>query len=141
MSVALRNRLWRAVADGDEYAAVDILAKALSEGLDEEALLLDVIAPVQERVGAEWAADRLTVAQEHAATAINERAVAALAHHEPDGARRSEVRGRVAVACIDGEWHAFPARLVAETLRLRGWQVDCLGAQTPWTTPSCSPRS
>jgi methanogenic corrinoid protein MtbC1 len=131
MSVALQNRLWHAVADGDEYAAVDVLSKALSEGLDEEALLLDVIAPVQERVGAEWAADRLTVAQEHAATAINERAVAALAHRAPDGARRSVVRGRVTVACIDGEWHAFPARLVAETLRLRGWQVDYLGAQTP----------
>ncbi|MFJ3445864.1 B12-binding domain-containing protein [Streptomyces sp. NPDC086081] len=131
MSEVLQNRLWRAVADGDEYAAVDVLAKALSEGLDEETLLLDVIAPVQERVGAEWAADRLTVAQEHAATAINERAVAALAHRDPDGARPSPVRGRVTVACIDGEWHAFPARLVAETLRLRGWQVDYLGAQTP----------
>jgi methanogenic corrinoid protein MtbC1 len=131
MSVAVQNRLWRAVADGGEYAAVDVLAKALSDGLDEEALLLDVIAPVQERVGAEWAADRLTVAREHAATAINERAVAALAHRGPDGASRSAVRGRVTVARIDGEWHAFPARLVAETLRLRGWQVDYLGAQTP----------
>lgn len=41
MPVALRNRLWRAVAGGDEYAAVDALAKAPSDGLDEEALLLD----------------------------------------------------------------------------------------------------
>ncbi|MFB8246940.1 B12-binding domain-containing protein [Streptomyces sp. NPDC001046] len=131
MSVTLQKRLWRAVAEGDEYGAVDVLSGALADGLDEESLLLDVIAPVQERVGAEWAADRITVAQEHAATAINERAVAALAHRGRDAVRRPAHRGRVTVACIDGEWHAFPARLVAETLRLRGWQVDYLGAQTP----------
>ncbi|GAA3132590.1 hypothetical protein GCM10017687_55690 [Streptomyces echinatus] len=35
------------------------------------------------------------------------------------------------VGCVDGEWHAFPARLVAQVLRLRGWQVDYLGARTP----------
>ncbi|MFE1249414.1 B12-binding domain-containing protein [Streptomyces sp. NPDC058735] len=131
MSVTLQNRLWHAVAQGDEDAAVDVLSSAPAQELDEESLLLDVIAPVQERIGAEWAADRITVAQEHAATAINERAVAALAHRDRDGAGRSPRRGRVTVACIDGEWHAFPARLVAETLRLRGWQVDYLGAQTP----------
>ncbi|MEU6772276.1 B12-binding domain-containing protein [Streptomyces sp. NPDC046759] len=126
-----RERLWEAVAAGDEYRAVDIVQKALADGLDEETLLLDVIAPVQEKVGTEWAADRLTVAQEHAATAINERVVAALAHRpRADGPGRS-LRGRVTVGCVDGEWHAFPARLVAEILRLRGWQVDYLGAQTP----------
>lgn len=32
---------------------------------------------------------------------------------------------------MDGEWHALPARLLAEVLRLRGWHVDYLGAQVP----------
>ncbi|MER5856827.1 B12-binding domain-containing protein [Streptomyces sp. NPDC059688] len=126
----LVDRLWDAVTDGDEYWAADIVHGAMDEGADEETLLLEVIAPVQEKVGVEWAADRLSVAQEHAATAINERVVASLAHRR---AEKSEVppRGRVTVACVDGEWHAFPARLVAEVLRLRGWRVDFLGAQTP----------
>ncbi|MEU3862434.1 B12-binding domain-containing protein [Streptomyces sp. NPDC028722] len=126
-----RDRLWEAVAAGDEYDAVDVVREALADGLDEEALLLEVIAPVQEKVGTEWAADRLTVAQEHAATAINERVVAALAH--PPRAERTgrTYLGRVTVGCVDGDWHAFPARLVTEVLRLRGWQVDYLGAQTP----------
>ncbi|MEU6405801.1 cobalamin-dependent protein [Streptomyces sp. NPDC046985] len=127
----LADRLWQAVADGDEYRAVDVVHQALAEGVDEEGLLLEVIAAVQERVGAEWAADRITVAQEHAATAINERVVASLAHRRPPGQRRAPVRGRVTVGCIDGEWHAFPARLVAEVLRLRHWRVDYLGAQAP----------
>ncbi|MGE6738617.1 cobalamin B12-binding domain-containing protein, partial [Streptomyces sp. NPDC059900] len=40
-------------------------------------------------------------------------------------------RGRITVACVDGEWHALPARLLAEVLKLRGWHVDYLGAQVP----------
>ncbi|RSN56746.1 cobalamin B12-binding domain-containing protein [Actinomadura sp. WAC 06369] len=127
--------LWDAIVRGDEYAAADAVAAALDEGADAETLLLDVIAPVQARVGREWAANRLTVAQEHTATAINERVIGTLAHH-PAVRRamerhRGAPRGRVAVACIDGEWHALPARILAEVLRLRGWQVDYLGAQVP----------
>lgn len=127
----LPELLWRAVVGGDEHTAVGIARQALADGVDEETLLLDVIARVQERVGVAWAADDITVAQEHAATAINERVIAALAHGLPTAERSAARRGQVTVTCVDGEWHAFPARLVAEVLRLRGWQVDYLGAQTP----------
>ncbi|GLY81405.1 cobalamin B12-binding domain-containing protein [Actinoallomurus iriomotensis] len=122
-------RLWDAVRDGDEYAAVEVILPAVDAGLDAESALLDVIAPVQAKVGLEWAANRISVAQEHTATAINDRVIAALAHHTPPPQKRR--RGRVTVACVDGEWHALPARLLAETLRLRGWEVDFLGAQVP----------
>ncbi|MGI5328608.1 cobalamin B12-binding domain-containing protein [Actinomadura nitritigenes] len=127
--------LWEAIVGGDEYAAADAATAALDEGTDAETLLLEVIAPLQARVGREWAANRLTVAQEHTATAINERVIGTLAHHPAvRGAterHRGAPRGRVAVACIDGEWHALPARILAEVLRLHGWQVDYLGAQVP----------
>ncbi len=129
-AAGLRDRLWQAVIGGGEYDAVDCVRAGLDGGWQEEELLLDVVARVQERIGAEWAADRITVAQEHAATSINERVIAALAHG-PAAGRPVAHRGRVTVACVDGEWHAFPARLVAEVLRLRGWLVDYLGAQTP----------
>ncbi|MDT0431848.1 MULTISPECIES: cobalamin B12-binding domain-containing protein [Streptomyces] len=125
----LRERMWTAVTDGDEYAASAHVLGALDDGTDAESVLLDVIAPVQARVGAEWAANRLGVAQEHAASAIAERVIAALAHHP--SARVEPRLGRIAVACVDKEWHALPARLLAEVLSLRGWRVDFLGAQVP----------
>ncbi|WP_433544157.1 cobalamin B12-binding domain-containing protein (plasmid) [Streptomyces sp. CA-294286] len=123
------DRLWKAVSVADEYAATAVVARALDEGVDPESVLLDVIAVVQARVGEEWAANRIGVAQEHAATAINERAVAALGTHP--AARTTPSGRRITVACADGEWHALPARLLAEVLKLRGWQVDYLGAQVP----------
>ncbi|PPJ33749.1 cobalamin-binding protein [Nocardia nova] len=126
---AFREELWTAVTGRDERAAIGIVLAAADSGLEPEAVLLDVIAAVQRRVGAEWAANTLSVADEHTATAINERAVTALALHA--AAAHPASAGRVTVACVDGEWHALPARLVAEVLRLRGWQVDFLGAQVP----------
>ncbi|MFE2144486.1 B12-binding domain-containing protein [Streptomyces sp. NPDC059456] len=125
----LVERVWEAVTALDEPGAVRAVLGALDDGLDPEAVLLDVIGPVQGRVGEEWAANRITVAQEHAATAINERAVTAVALHP--AAHREQGRGRITVACVDGEWHALPARLLAEVLRMRGWHVDYLGAQVP----------
>jgi methanogenic corrinoid protein MtbC1 len=125
----LQDKLWDAVIAADEYAAAMVVFSAVDAEMIPEDVLLDLVAPVQRRVGTEWAANRITVAQEHAATAINDRVIAALAHHP--ASLRTPHRGRVTVACVDGEWHAFPARLLAEVLRLRGWQVDFLGAQVP----------
>ncbi|RSD07911.1 cobalamin B12-binding domain-containing protein [Amycolatopsis eburnea] len=122
------ERLWNAVTTGDEYTAGDVVVQALGAGTDPESVLLDVIGAVQRRVGQEWAANRLTVAQEHAATAINDRVIATFGYL----LKRPEPHlGRVTVACVDGEWHAMPARLLSEVLRLRGFQVDYLGAQVP----------
>ncbi|MDT7803308.1 MAG: hypothetical protein QOI78_6741 [Actinomycetota bacterium] len=122
------GRLWAAVTTGDEYTAGDVVVEALGQGLDPESVLLDVIGAVQRKVGQEWAANRLTVAQEHAATAINDRVIATFGYV----LKRPEPHlGRVTVACVDGEWRAMPARLLAEVLRLRGFHVDYLGAQVP----------
>ncbi|TXS52402.1 B12-binding domain-containing protein [Streptomyces sp. t39] len=124
-----RDLLWAAVGRRDEQAAARAVFDALEAGVTTEQVLLDVIAPVQAKVGEEWAAARIGVAQEHAATAIHERVIAAIGLRAvPPG---SAGRGRVAVACVDGEWHALPARILAEVLRSRGFTVDFLGAQVP----------
>ncbi|WP_432080815.1 cobalamin B12-binding domain-containing protein [Streptomyces sp. WAC 04229] len=120
------DKLWTAVSAADEYSALDAVTNALGAGLETETVLLEVIGAVQHKVGIEWAANRMSVAGEHVATAINDRAIAALPARRPD-----TFLGKVTVACVDKEWHALPARLLAETLRLRGWQVGYLGAQVP----------
>ncbi|WP_420033405.1 cobalamin B12-binding domain-containing protein [Streptomyces sp. cg28] len=133
-----RERLWQALHAGDETRAVAVVRGALGADIPTaermraagERVLLDLIAPVQERLGAAWAANDITVAQEHAGTAISERCVAAVVDATAS-ARPGSSAGRVVVACVDGEWHALPARLVSEVLRLRGWRVDYLGAHVP----------
>ncbi|MEU8228874.1 cobalamin-dependent protein [Actinoplanes sp. NPDC048967] len=117
----------RLVGDGDEYGAVEIVTALLDNGVAPARVMLDLIARTQSRVGALWAANEWSIAREHAATAISERALAAVS-------ARSAVRptrGRITVACVDGEWHALPVRILGEMLRLDGWRVDFLGANVP----------
>jgi methanogenic corrinoid protein MtbC1 len=115
------------LGEADEYAAIDVALGLLDAGVSAERVLLDLIAPAQAEVGERWARNEWSVAQEHAATHISERVVAAVAAH----ANPRPTGGRVVVACMDGEWHALPPRLVAEVLGLRGWQVTFLGASVP----------
>ena len=117
----------RLVGDGDEYGAVEAITALLDDGVPAERVMIDLIARTQARVGELWAANAWSIAREHAATAISERALAAVS------ARVSvrPTRGRITVACVDGEWHALPVRILGEMLRLDGWRVDFLGANVP----------
>ncbi|WP_433803143.1 cobalamin B12-binding domain-containing protein [Actinomycetospora sp. CA-084318] len=126
---ALRADYLDRLAASDEQGAVALALGALDAGLDVETVLLDVVAEAQREVGERWAAGAWTVVQEHIATHISERVVAAVSRHRPAG-RPSGV-GRIAVACLDGEWHALPARLLAEVLARHGWDVTFLGSSVP----------
>ncbi|WP_245774523.1 cobalamin B12-binding domain-containing protein [Nonomuraea wenchangensis] len=126
------EELWEAATAGDEYAAIDAAVSALDGGVPAESLILDVVAAVQARVGQAWADNLITVAQEHTATAVNESVLVVAAHHAATLQHGpAPVKGRICVACVEGEWHTFPVRLLSEVLRLRGWRVDYLGAHVP----------
>jgi methanogenic corrinoid protein MtbC1 len=115
------------VGDGDEFGAVAVVTELIDAGVPAQRIMIDLIGATQARVGELWAANEWTVAREHAATATSERALAFVA-------ARTAVRphrGRITIACVDGEWHALPVRILAEMLRLDGWRVDFLGPSVP----------
>ena len=93
------------------------------------AAAVKLLAEVQQAVGDLWQQNELTVADEHAATAVVDLALAAACleaerrPHAPGGA--------VVVACAEEEWHVLPARMFAEQLTAAGWDVVFLGASTP----------
>ena len=124
-----RADYWRAVARADRPAAVRIALAQLDAGSGVADVLRDLVCSVQLEVGRRWAAGEWNVAREHAATSIGEDVVAALTVREPSSPGAS--RGTVVVACVEGEWHSLPARVLAETLRIGGWRVHNLGASVP----------
>lgn len=90
--------------------------------------LLAVITRAQRRIGELWRASRVTIAQEHMASAIAEMALAQIHAHLP----RADPNGRRAtVACVEGELHSLGARLLASVLDLDGFEVRFLGANVP----------
>jgi methanogenic corrinoid protein MtbC1 len=124
---ALADDYLDALGHGDEARAVELALGLLDAGGSAEDVLLGLVAPAQVRVGERWESGEWNVAQEHAATCVAERVVAALGGRT----RLRGARGHVVVSCLDGEWHALAARIVGDVLRLRGWRVTFLGASVP----------
>lgn len=114
-----------ALASGDRRAALEVVGRLRAEGMSVLAVMTEVIGPAQYRVGELWAADDWSVAQEHAATAVSESVLAVLANEiaTPDAGASP-----VVVACVEQEWHALPARIVAEHIHEAGIPISYLGA-------------
>jgi len=111
----------------DVVGATSIALDLLDEGASPVQILADLIGPAQEEIGERWHRNEVTVADEHAATAIAEHVVASLTsirHPQPQGPH-------VVLAGAEGEWHVLPARLVAESLRSEGFHVSFLGPSMP----------
>lgn len=125
----LRVRFLSAQLRGDRRAAVELVAK---EGLALGATVIElqevVVRGAQREIGQLWQRNEITVADEHMATAIANVALARLY----ECAERAAPNGkRIVVACVEGELHEFPARLVADALDLAGFDVRYLGANVP----------
>ena len=91
-------------------------------------LQLGVVQEAQREIGRLWQENRISIAQEHMATAISQLALAHLYQQAAPSLRNDR---RVVVACVEGELHDFPARLVADCLDLAGYDVRFLGANVP----------
>src|SRR5688572_5756897 len=86
-----------------------------------------VVAPLLRRMGEEWKAGRLAVAQEHLATAIIQRVLEGMIHFlvPPHGAPN------LLVATLTGDQHKMGALLAATAAAAEGWRVTYLGPDLP----------
>ncbi|WBB79513.1 cobalamin B12-binding domain-containing protein [Micromonospora sp. WMMD882] len=118
-----------ACLDGAEptVAATRLVLGLLDDGWSVPDVLVDLVAVAQREIGRRWLTGRWSVAREHAATHVGEEVVAAVGRRLTDPGRR----GHVVLACVEGEWHALAARIVAEVVRAGGWRVTFLGASVP----------
>ncbi len=122
----LADRMYRDIVLGEETRARQWL-----DGLAGGVTLLDlcerVLAPTLRQVGDNWAAGRLSIAEEHRASAICERLLATRAQQPP-----GRPRGTAVVATPPGERHGLPALMAAACLREERWLVHHLAADLPF---------
>jgi excisionase family DNA binding protein len=122
---AQADRLYAAIAAGQETRARHGLAR-LADGVTLADLCERVFAPALRRIGDDWAAGQVSIAEEHRASAICERLLAGLAQ-QPAG----RPRGVAVVATPPGERHALPALMAAACLREDRWLVHHLATDLP----------
>lgn len=113
----------------DVRAGTAITIDAVDAGARVEEVVAELLAPGQEEVGRLWYCGDWSVAQEHAATAVADAALAAVSMRLP--ASEGAAAPSVVVACAPGEWHSLPARMGAAALIERGFRVLFLGAAVP----------
>lgn len=114
----------QAALAGDRLAAGTVAREAIREGHDVTSVYVDVLEKSQYEIGKLWAANRITVAEEHMATAVTQFVVSQLyALLE----RSAERRGPAVVTGIEGELHQLGGHMVADVLESDGWDVRFLG--------------
>lgn len=124
----LRERYLAAQLRGDRREALRWSLRGLETGHAASDIQQHVIEAAQREIGRLWEENAISVADEHMATAISQTALAFLYDRAP---RAKDNGKRVWVACVEGEQHDFPARLVADALDLAGFDVRYLGANVP----------
>jgi methanogenic corrinoid protein MtbC1 len=124
-----------AVRAADAPGAFRIAAGALAGGMSIPEIYQRVIAPAMHEIGELWAKGALTVADEHLATSLTHRVLAALrppvwvgVGGQGDGAA---ARGRVMLAAVEGEQHVLGLRMAADVLEDAGFETIYLGADVP----------
>ena len=116
---------WSALHRGDRHAALAVVRRLHDAGADPVKIIDGLVMPAQERIGELWLEGEWSIAEEHAATAINEGLVHWLCSFAEPPASDAPL---VVVSCLERERHAFPALVVAETLMIAGYRVNYVGS-------------
>lgn len=122
------ERLESRLLAGDGGGAWGVVEAALASGGDPRSIYLDVITPAMVSIGERWERGELDIAMEHRASGVASRLVGRLG---PRFTRRGRTLGTVLVGAPAGERHALPISMVADLIRLEGYEVSDLGADTP----------
>ena len=126
--VLTRGMYLQAVLAGSRTAALTVAQEALREGLSAVDLYVEVLQAALYEVGRLWETNQITVAHEHAATAITQFVMARMYDRLE---RSGTAAGTVLVTGLEGELHNVGAQMVADVLETRGWAVHFLGTNLP----------
>lgn len=119
-----------AVLNGDRRRAEAVIERNLAQGRSFIDTELHIIQPALYRVGLAWQANKVSIAQEHLATAIAQSVmVQGLLKSEPGPCNGQ----KALLACVEGNQHAVGLQMVADAYQFAHWDVCYLGANVPTT--------
>lgn len=122
------DRLVTRLIVGDESGCWTIVQEFQGGGAAAKNVYLDLFVPAMRVIGDRWALGKITVAQEHRASAVMQRLVGRMG---PQFRPRGPRRGSVIIGAPSGELHGLPLALAADLLRSTGFTVVDLGADVP----------
>jgi methanogenic corrinoid protein MtbC1 len=112
----------------DVQAAIQITSAHVKTPAQIETWWEHVIQPSMYAIGGLWARGKISVGQEHLATAITQRVMSVF---YPLILELPRPKGPVVVTASPGEFHEIGPRIVADIFEVHGWDVYYTGANTP----------
>ncbi len=127
--LAQTQRLFlHAILNGQRRAATTLALEAIHGGQSITDVYIEVFQESQYQLGRLWESNRISVAEEHMATAITQYAISqAYALIEPSETQR----GKMIITGVEGEMHQVGANMVADVMETQGWDVRFLGTNMP----------
>ncbi|MBI5302710.1 MAG: MerR family transcriptional regulator [Chloroflexi bacterium] len=123
----MQAALLAAFVEADENAAQKILDQAFALFAPAQ-VALDIIQPTMASIGEQWAQNEIAVWQEHLASNLVRRKLAAVLQSQ---ASNLTLNPRVLTACAPAEDHEIGLLMFAWLAQQQGWSVTYLGQRTP----------
>lgn len=117
-----------AMLAGDRRLARSITIRQMAEGCGLAEIGARLIQPAMYEIGSLWQKNRISVAQEHLATAITQYILAQAFTEAPTVPL---INRKALFANVETNHHALGLRIVADVFDLSGWDAQYLGANVP----------
>lgn len=121
--------LFREVAvSGNQREAQRLISALIDSGITLSEASVRLVQPAMYEIGRLWQENRITVAQEHLATAISQ---SALARAYLQATFAPPIDRKAMFAGVAGNHHSLGLRMLSDAFETIGWDVVYLGADVP----------
>jgi len=124
----VRHELLEALISGDQTTSIEIVDRLVEKRWQPAFVYVNAIGHCLAEVGVRWHRGDLSIATEHRATQI---ALRLLSRAQDSYAPTRRVGRRAIITSVEGDNHLIGGLAFADLLRIEGWDVDFLGADTP----------
>ncbi|MGQ5525533.1 cobalamin B12-binding domain-containing protein [Chitinimonas sp. PSY-7] len=121
-------RYMEATLSGNQRVAQELVNGAMRAGCTLSETAVGIVQPAMYEVGRLWQEGRITVAQEHLATAISQNV---LTRAYLQAAFAPPVWRKAIFACSVGNQHSLGLTVLSDAFETIGWEVSYLGADVP----------
>jgi methanogenic corrinoid protein MtbC1 len=125
---AVKSSFQSSLIDGDHQKCMAIALENIKTTPEMEPFYIQIIQPTMYEIGTLWERGELSVANEHLASAIIGRVMAAI---NMTTIKPLKSQGKIVVTASPNEFHEIGAWMVADILENEGWNVSYLGANVP----------
>ena len=123
-----REKMLSALIEGNHLEATQLVDSAIVDRWEPSSVYVNVIGDCMAEIGARWRSGRLLISTEHRATQI---ALRLISRAQSSYVNSRRVGLRAIVTSVEGDTHLIGGLTFADLLRLEGWEVDFLGADSP----------